>query len=84
MEFIGQLEQLRYLNLVATDISAEGLSSLSDLPNLESLFLYQTNVSQVQQNELIAMFPKAKIDFGNYDVPVLASDTTVFTLKDLQ
>jgi hypothetical protein len=84
LKFLGRLEQLRYLNLVATGVTAKGLSSLKDLTNLESLFLYQANVSRAEQNELSALFPDAKIDYGNYDVPVLASDTTVFSLKDLK
>ena len=81
---LDQLDQLRYLNLVGADVSGKGLAALNDLSNLESLFLYQTNVSPADHEAVSNLFPEVKIDFGNYIVPVLASDTTVYSLKDLQ
>jgi len=40
------LNHLRYLNLYGTQISDTGLQNLIDLPNLDSLFIWETNVTK--------------------------------------
>jgi len=77
---INPLNKLAVLNLVGTKITAAGLQKIKNLKNLEALYLYQTGIEAEKFDEIQKTFPKAKIDFGNYEVPTLESDTTVFTL----
>ncbi len=72
------LQHLGTLNLVGTDVSSIGLKSISDLNELKSIYLYQTEVPTSDFESVRAMFPGAHIDTGNYIVPILESDTTEF------
>lgn len=75
---LSPLKSLVYLNLVDTKVTDEGLLQLKELQKLESLFLYQTMVGKNAIASLTQMFPLARIDTGNYFVPTLVSDTTIF------
>ena len=77
---INSLDKLVILNLVGTKITVAGIQNIKNLKNLEALYLYQTNIEKEQWDQIKITFPKAKIDFGDYIVPILESDTTVFTL----
>jgi hypothetical protein len=77
---INHLSRLAVLNLVGTKITAAGLQKLKNLKDMEALYLYQTGIEAEKFDEIQKTFPKAKIDFGEYEVPTLESDTTVFTL----
>ena len=56
---------------------------IKNLKNLEALYLYQTNLEEDHIDQIQITFPKAIIDFGNYIVPILESDTTVFTIETM-
>ncbi len=74
---LSGLNNLLYLNLVGTKISAKGIEHLKPLTKLEELFLGQT---LIKGNDLAAIqkqFPKIAIDSGNYHVESLATDTQV-------
>jgi hypothetical protein len=82
MDYLKSLPQLVHLNLSGTQIS--DLSALENLPNLQALYLYNSKVATRGIEQLTMKLPLLKIDIGNYQVPVLASDTTEFTKTDLK
>lgn len=73
---LQKLRQLQYLNLVGTKITAQGLLKLKELPQLRSVYCYQTAIGKEDMAVLRQAFPKAQIDIGGYQVPILATDTT--------
>lgn len=75
------MDNLVYLNLVSTNITFSGLLQVRNSANLESLYLYQTNVEKADFEKIKEFFPNTQIDTGNYFVPILESDTTVLTLQ---
>jgi len=78
LDHLKTLKSLVSLNLTGTNVSSTGLESIMNLPNLESIYLYQTNIDEDGFKLLNSKFPSVKIDFGNYNVPTLESDTSVF------
>jgi uncharacterized membrane protein/mono/diheme cytochrome c family protein len=76
LENLKDMDQLQSLSLVGTKVTAKGVARLSKLKNLKSLYLYKTGVQRMDWNTLKKLFPKVSIDSGNYQVPVLAKDTT--------
>jgi mono/diheme cytochrome c family protein len=77
---LQSLKNLVTINVVGTAITLSGLKQLEGLENLRNIYLYQTGVSTSDFSSLQKLFPRAAIDTGNYQVPILESDTTVFTL----
>jgi mono/diheme cytochrome c family protein len=77
---LKSLNSLVSLNLTATNVTSTGLENSLNLPELESIYLYQTNIDEAGFKSLNSKFPSVKIVTGNYFVPVLESDTTVFKL----
>ena len=71
------LKKLVTLNLTATKISDTGLLFFKGLPALKHLFLFQTSVTTKGVEELQQRLPQAEIDTGDYQLPILASDTIV-------
>jgi len=78
---LENLNELVYLNLVGANISQEGLLALSGLDHLKYLYLYQTGLSSKDIADIASKFPQTIIDTGNYQVPILASDTTVLRME---
>lgn len=78
---LQNLKELVHLNLVWTNVTASGLENLKSLDKLESIYLYHTHIENTELESIELLFPNAKIDIGNYIVPTLESDTTVFKLK---
>ena len=76
---IQSLPELEYLNLVGTGVTHSGLEKLSALPKLKKLFLFHTPIPEADQGAVRQLFPKVSIDFGNYNVPTLPSDTSKVT-----
>jgi uncharacterized membrane protein len=79
LDSIRSLGKLEYLNLVGTAVTRSGLEKLRTLPKLKRLFLFHTPIPESDQGAVQQLFPKTKIDFGNYVVPTLPSDTTKLT-----
>lgn len=80
LSHLKTLNSLVSLNLVGTNVSSSGLENILSLPNLESVYLYQTRINRDGFISLKNKFPMVDIDSGNYFVPILESDTTVFKL----
>ena len=78
---LNQLEQLQYLNLVGTKVTTQGLTPLSKMKNLKEIYLFNTAITNEDSAALKSLFPNVLIDWGNYQVPTLASDTSIFKLK---
>jgi uncharacterized membrane protein len=81
LKSISTLKELQFLNLKGTTVSVKGLENLKDLKLLKSLFLYQTKVDKKNEERIRELFPQAEIDFGNYFVPTLESDTSIVKVK---
>jgi uncharacterized membrane protein len=77
LQQLQSLDKLQYLNLVGTGITTKGILALKNIKTMQSLYLYQTKVSANDAKMLTNTFPKTMIDFGNYVVPFLVSDTTL-------
>lgn len=80
LTYFQALKELVYLNLVGTKVTASGLEKIKGLQNLESLYLYQTGIDKTEFESIKNLFPITRIDTGNYYVPILESDTTIFKL----
>lgn len=72
-------KQLRYLSLVGTKVSEKGVMALKQNKALRELFIYNTAVPSSTISQLQKALPEAKIDTGGYRMPVLETDTTVYT-----
>jgi uncharacterized membrane protein/mono/diheme cytochrome c family protein len=75
LALLSALNQLQYLNLVDTKISAKGLMQLKGNLNLTSLYINRTGIKLQDYTLLKTNFPKAVIDTGGYSVPFMATDT---------
>jgi hypothetical protein len=74
---LNSLTQLQYLNLVGTQISLKGLLAITGMKNLKQLYIAQTSITKNDAVVLQKKFPLAKIDFGNYTIEKLATDTQI-------
>jgi hypothetical protein len=75
---LKDLDQLESLSLVGTKITAKGINQLKRLKNLKFLYVYQTGIGKADLASIKKLLPKVSLDTGNYKVPMLAQDTTVF------
>ena len=73
---LSSLKELRSLNVVGTAVTAKGLSVLKNLKQLKYLYLYKTPITAGEREELKKVFPETALDFGNYSLPMLVTDTT--------
>ena len=73
---LTNLKELTSLNLTGTSVTSSGVIQLKSLPKLKSLYLYKTSVAVTEREELKKHFPAVNLDFGNYTLPMLATDTT--------
>jgi uncharacterized membrane protein/mono/diheme cytochrome c family protein len=71
------LEHLQYLNLVGTNVSAQGIQQLKNIKTLNSIYLAQTKLTPEEFAAIQKMMPRVDLDSGNYRVPTLATDTQV-------
>ncbi|MBX3257597.1 MAG: hypothetical protein KF862_25950 [Chitinophagaceae bacterium] len=76
LPLLQSLSRLQYLNIVGTAVTVNGLVSLKGLPDLHSIYLYQSKVLPADSQALRAAFPKAMLDTGGYVLPVLEGDTS--------
>lgn len=75
---LSALPNLNTLNLTGTQISKSGLAGLKS-PTLKFLYVFNTRVLAQDFEEIKSGFPEAQIDSGHYQVPILRSDTTLYT-----
>jgi uncharacterized membrane protein len=72
---LNSLNELQYLNIVNTKVTLAGLLKLTNLKKLTQLYLGQTSITADDLNKIKNVFPNAKIDFGNYQIEKLITDT---------
>ena len=72
---LNSLNELQYLNLVNTKVTLAGLLKLSNLKKLSQLYLGQTSITANDLNKIKSVFPNVKVDFGNYQIEKLITDT---------
>lgn len=73
---LAKLKELTSLNLVGTPVSSKGLIALKNVKTLKYVYLYRTAITTAEREELKKSFPEPILDFGNYSLPMLQSDTT--------
>jgi len=73
---LRKLKELGSLNVVGTKVTATGVMQMKDLKSLKYLYLYKTSITEQEREELKKSFPETALDFGNYSLPMLATDTT--------
>jgi hypothetical protein len=76
IEKLNELQYLRSLNLTSTKFDETNLNKLEVIPNLEKVFLHDTQVTAigVQNSTLIGL----QVDLGNYELPAIASDSIIY------
>ena len=72
---LNSLNELQYLNIVNTKVTLAGLLKLTNLKKLNQLYLGQTSITADDLNKIKNVFPNAKVDFGNYQIEKLITDT---------
>lgn len=72
---LNSLNELQYLNLVNTKVTLAGLLKLTNLKKLSQLYLGQTSITADGLNKIKSVFPNVKVDFGNYQIEKLITDT---------
>lgn len=75
---LKKLENLTRLNLVETQVDSETLKSLNEMKALTELYVFNTNITK---EDLAGWNPQVKVDTGNYQLPILTSDTITFRRK---
>ncbi len=75
---LKDLDQLQSLSLVGTKVTIKGIDQLKKLKNLKFLYLYQTKITKADLAAIKKLLPKTNLDTGNYKIPTLSQDTTVF------
>ncbi len=76
IEKLNKLEYLRSINLTSTKFDETNLNKLEAIPSLEKVFLHNTHVTARSVQYSI---PKdIHIDLGNYELPVIASDSIIY------
>ena len=76
MRSLAGLQELTYLNLSGTKVTASGLRSLARLSQLRTIYLFRSGIAAGDWKKVAALFPKAIVDTGTYQVPTLEGDTT--------
>lgn len=74
---LGQLEYLRVLNMTGTQFKKEHLSKFSSLHSLRSVYLFNTGLKATDNRENKAD-STLTIEYGNYELPILASDSVIY------
>lgn len=75
---LKDLEQLQSLSLVGTKITAKAINQLKKLKSLKFLYVYHTGIAKADLAGIKKLLPKVSLDTGNYTVPKVDQDTTVF------
>jgi PDZ domain len=63
LKYLADLEGVRQVIVIGTDISAEGLAALKDVEELESLWLYGTKLKPEDKAAVQEALPRVTVDF---------------------
>lgn len=81
---LSGLKFLRYLNVKGTAVSAAGLSALAPVKTLKTVYTFNSGIKTSDFLSLKKTLPQARIDTGNYSLPLLESDTSILTRAPVQ
>ena len=73
---LSSLEHLKSINLTASQFEEENLNLLAGFTNLKKVFLYKTKVNTEGVKTL--KDGQISIDYGNYELPAIPSDSIVY------
>lgn len=76
IEALASLEHLKSINLTTTDFEEAHLQKLTHFKNLQKVYLYQSKVDSKGRQTL--KDGQIQIDYGNYELPHIASDSIVY------
>ncbi len=76
LDFLLKLQHLQSLNLVGVNVVFTILNKTLSGLKIKKLFIYNTPLIPVEKRSLINNFTSIKIDTGNYQMPLMESDTT--------
>ncbi len=76
-EWLNHLNNLEYLNLSGSNVSLSTVIGLTGNKKLHSLYLYQSKVAPTDFAAIRKALPATIVDTGNYQVPLLTSDTAL-------
>jgi hypothetical protein len=76
IQALGTLEHLKSINLTGTQFDAVFLDELSNFPNLKQVFLYGTKTDA--KGMVTLKGGQIQIDYGNYELPPIPSDSIVY------
>jgi len=77
---LAGLESLQSLNLRGTKVTGSGLTALAPLKKLKALYLFQTAVDSNVMAQVKTKLPGIQMEVGQYNVPILYTDTTKVTV----
>ena len=72
---LNSLKNLMYINLVGTAITDKAVALLREIPQLKHVYAFNT---EIHGNDASQNKGKARLDTGNYYLPVLESDTIIY------
>ncbi|SMD46375.1 doubled CXXCH domain-containing protein [Aquiflexum balticum DSM 16537] len=75
LEFLQQCKHLNQVHLTETGVSWENLKLLNKHPKLEKIFAYKTPATAQKEDIVEFTF---EVMFGNFELPVLPTDTVTF------
>ena len=75
---LSGLDDLTYLNLSDNSISDSQISEIGNIKSLKTLILFGTNLSRDVIQRLKDLSPGCKIESGQYQLPVLTTDTLIY------
>ena len=76
IDLLSKLEYLKSLNLTSTEFEETNLKKLEQMVNLEKVYLHNTVINDKSLQDL--NLGEINIDFGNYELPIIASDSIVY------
>jgi hypothetical protein len=75
LQYLQELKQLAYLNLVGTRISSSVLLQLNGWTKMQQIFLASTSIPTSELIAIQSKYAKAAIDTGGYRIAALVTDT---------
>src|SRR5690606_38978653 len=75
LSYLHSLANLRYINLVGTKVTTSASTHLEKIPQLKHVYAFKTELREANEGgEKLKTF----VDTGNYDLPILATDTIMY------
>jgi len=76
IEALVDLNHLKKINLTGSKFQVSDLNHLNSFPSLKAIYLYNTSISE--QGLTLLNEGKIKVEYGNYNLPKIASDSIVY------